>query len=227
MRAADDYGYLEMNCFSNAFDHFEHASKALGGLDDPFRWKWATIALSSGLYHLMICALEGLDPEGVIDFRRMNKDDAVALKSAQEQGNALAVEAIRDRMRTKHPSKLIGFKDALKEIKKPGTTDCVLGEAQITISSQCESNILKLRDELRNEFEHFIPITHAIEQRVFIQPMKDTLHVATQLLDARSICLNYADGRDRFGALLTQIGLLLDMNEKWPLSKMDAMQDSE
>ncbi len=213
MKTADDYGYLEV-------DYFKRGKEALVDLDDPFRWKWATIGLSSGLYHLMICALEGLDPEGVIDFRRMNKDDAVALKSAQERGDVLEVEAIRDRMR-RNPrvSKLIGFKDALKEIKKPGTTDCVLGEARITISSQCESNILKLRGKHRNEFEHYIPETQAIPQLNFIQPMRDTLHVATQLLDARNIYLNYADGRDPLGALLIQIGLLLDMNEKWLLSK--------
>jgi hypothetical protein len=51
----------------NALDSLEMCRHFLDDLPDPYRWKWATIALHNAIYGFAVCAVRGTDSRSVLE----------------------------------------------------------------------------------------------------------------------------------------------------------------
>ena len=115
-------GYFEIDEFTNAVDYLKKAEFFLFQHDDPLRWKWVTIALVSGLYHFMICALAPDNFARVIDQELMKKKDRNRLKKLSRLMTPKADKErreIRNQFLHSSKAKLISFHEALKRVQNP------------------------------------------------------------------------------------------------------------
>lgn len=60
-------GWISVDELSNALDSLEMSAHFIETLSDPYRWKWASIALHQAIYGLAICAVRGTDSRSVLE----------------------------------------------------------------------------------------------------------------------------------------------------------------
>lgn len=183
-------GYMNIDCLSNAIDNLKKAEQFLLNTDDPFRWKWASIALSSALYGFMIHALGDTNYHEVLDFSRMHKRDKRLLQTVSQYsgpGAILAAEAIKNKAKSEGKAKLIRFNIALQRIQDARYMERFVDSGRILLSDAERKNVLKLRGVLRNSFEHLQPGSWSIEELYFIEPMRDTVNAMERLLKSGMI----------------------------------------
>ena len=93
-------------------------------------WKWIAISLFNALYGFCICAIQGTNSDRVKE---------------------------RDSKTGGFKDKLISFQEALKRTQEDGWMRQYTGSNTLSLTSDQKMSIRKLKDEIRNNFEHFTP----------------------------------------------------------------------
>ena len=126
--------WLRINTLSNAIDYLEQAASFTIKTDNnDIAWKWAIISLHGALYSFAICACKGTDGTSVTYLTKKG-----------------------DRM-------LIGFNEALRRCQDIEHMQHTYNSNPLVLSEQIEKSINLLKDEYRNNFEHFQPMGWSIE----------------------------------------------------------------
>jgi hypothetical protein len=123
----------------NAVDSLEMATQLLMELNTTNRgslWKWISISLFNSLYGFCICAIQGTNPDRV---KELDK------KTGQSK------------------DKLISFQEALRRTQEDRWMLQFTHSRTLSLTSDQKESIKKLRENIRNNFEHFIPKGWSIE----------------------------------------------------------------
>ncbi len=198
----DDYEpdarYFEIDEFRNALDSLEKAHLFLSNFDDSYRWKWVSSSLLSALYGLMICALTGSNYVKVIDFSRMDKESKNRIKALSRISSTKAYLErceIENNFLDSSKAKLISFQVALERIQDEKYMVPYTFSETIEISETEKENILRLKNDFRNQFEHYRPLSWMINQEVFIPLVRDTMSVIKKLLNNFNITIHHSSNR--------------------------------
>ena len=138
--------YLITDGFVETVSAFETLSDELQRISsDPYRWKWAILAMHSGLQGMMILALQGSHGLHVL-----KKDDAKRWLCAHEKGGP-------------YPSdlQLDDFLSLYKKIK--GDLMIMYVNSKKFKPQGTQGNSIKFLNRLRNEYVHFTPRVWALE----------------------------------------------------------------
>jgi len=126
--------WLRLSEEKNALDYLEKAYWFIRQTDkNIIAWKWVSIALSSALYAFAVCAVKGTDPARVT--------------SKDRKGN----------------EKLIGFWEVLRRCQDPKWIRGLVGSRPLILNASQKDSIERLKNQLRNTFEHYIPTGLSIE----------------------------------------------------------------
>lgn len=121
--------WLRLDEKTNAVDYLEKAYDYICQVEaDVFAWKWVIIALHGALYGFAICACAGSNPDYV----------APVIKKGKNKGK-------------RH---LIGLDKALELCQ---TYKGYVQSKPLQLSDKQKESIRWLKDEFRDEFEHFSP----------------------------------------------------------------------
>jgi len=112
---------------------------------DPYRWKWAIIALHSGLQGMMVLALQGSHGLNVL-----RPEDASRWLDAHERGGPYPDDL-----------RLDDFLSLYKKVK--GHKMVMYVHSQKFVPKGTQGASVKLLNRLRNEFVHFTPRVWALE----------------------------------------------------------------
>ena len=138
--------YLITDGFVETVSAFETLSDELQRISsDPYRWKWAILAMHSGLQGIMILALQGSHGLHVL-----KKEDAKRWLDAHENGGP-------------YPSdlQLDDFLSLYKKIK--GDLMIMYVNSKKFSPKGTQGNSIKFLNRLRNEYVHFTPRVWALE----------------------------------------------------------------
>jgi hypothetical protein len=127
----------------SAFEVFAEEAQKLSA--DPYRWKWAIIALHSGLQGIMVLALQG--SHGLYVLR---EEDAKRWLAAHERGGPYPGDL-----------KLDDFLSLYKKIKGDKMLKYI--DSRKFIPKGTQGSSVKLLNQLRNEFVHFTPRVWALD----------------------------------------------------------------
>ena len=127
----------------SAFEVFAEEAQKLSA--DPYRWKWAIIALHSGLQGIMVLALQGSHGLHVL-----RAEDAKRWLDAHERGGPYPGDL-----------KLDDFLSLYKKIK--GNKMLKYIDSRKFIPKGTQGSSVKLLNQLRNEFVHFTPRVWALD----------------------------------------------------------------
>ncbi len=220
----DGDGYLEIDALSNALDYLKKATDALGDTGDPFRWKWAVLGIASGLYGLLICALEGSNNANVMDFGRMSKPDREECRRLHEAGDTdsyMKARDIEERFLSSRAAKLLSFEDCMKRARKNEYMELstLPTSKPLELSEKQFQNILRLWSLFRNSFEHFVPRSWYIEQAYFGPLLSDALVAVEQLSDNANLWMAYDGDRvEELKQFVPELRKALDANTLPPSS---------
>ena len=143
------------------FEMFSEQLKRV--IDDPCRWKWAIIALHSGIQGTMVLALKGSNGLNVL----------------REKDKQRWLDWYRGgRSDESHPRdlKLAGFLDLYKRIKGDKMLIYICSQKFVPKGTQDRS--IKLLNELRNKFIHFSPKIWGLELGGLPDMVSDCLEIA-------------------------------------------------
>jgi hypothetical protein len=165
----------------------------------------------------MICVLGARDFEEVIDFKRVPKPVKLELDNldsrAHPEGSPKR-RAIIEQFTHSDKAKLISFEEALTRIQQEQYIRIYEPTVPIRVTDDQKKNIIMLRKDFRNAFEHFTPISWSIENQLFVQPMRDTISVATELSRSFNLSICEKEHRARLSRVLDELPRVLDMNER-------------
>ena len=208
-------GYLDLDCLKNALDNLTKTEVFLRQKRDPFRWKWATIALSGSLYGFMIYALGHSNYRAIMKYRHQPKHTILnQLNDLYRDGSAESfAEAwkIEDDLYRRGEMEVISFREALKRIQDSRLMRSYVMSEPVVLTKSERDNVLLLREELRNQFEHLIPMIWSIQEVYFIQPMRDTLTAIDRLCRSGMILSRKLKGAE---PCVGRISRLLSIEEK-------------
>lgn len=140
--------YLSLTEEINALDYLEKSHYFISIIDKNTRaWKWVVLSLHSALYGFAICASKGTNPDNVTYTTKKGK------------------------------KRLIGFYDALKRCQNSSAMKMTIMSRNLTLTDQQKESIRKLKDLLRNNFEHYIPMGWKIEIHGMLKIAIDILDV--------------------------------------------------
>lgn len=123
----------------NAIDSLDKALTFLNEVEqNPFNWKWFTIALHNATHSFMLLALQNPDLSGIWKEPEIKKEDG--------------------RIDIFNPNnKLISFMEAFKRIQDPNRMGGYVNSKAFSAKPYHEESMKKLNDNLRNQFIHFRP----------------------------------------------------------------------
>lgn len=148
--------YLITDEFAETVSAFETLSDELQRISsDPYRWKWAILAMHSGMQGMMILALQGSHGLHVL-----KKEDAKRWLDAHENGGPYPGDL-----------RLDDFLSLYKKIKSDLMIMYVNSKRFSPKGTQ--GNSMKLLNRLRNEYVHFTPRVWALELVGLPQMMLD------------------------------------------------------
>lgn len=138
---------------------------------NPFNWKWFTIALHNATYSFMLLALQNPDLSGIW------KEPEVRDKEGR-------IDLFNDN------KKLISFMEAFKRIQDPNRMGGYVGCKAFSAEPSHEKSMRKLNDHYRNQFVHYRPMSWSIEIKDFIKISLPVLEIIEFLV--------FESGRVRF-----------------------------
>ena len=200
-----DDGWLSTNESVETVSDFEMFAEQLKRItDDPHRWKWAVIALHSGLQGMMVLALKGSDYMNVIrqdDKKRCTESLSENPDFCGRSYNILktylprtlyivwkgmltwvfrqAPKVSDDERRGKSPRnnlKLIGFTDLYAWIKR--NKMLMYTDSQKFVPRGTQGRSIKMLNRLRNDFVHFKPKHWLLELEGLPTIATDCLEIA-------------------------------------------------
>lgn len=126
--------YLRLTEETNALDYLERAGEFIEqAMSDPRAWKWVVLALHGALYGFAIAACKSSDYQSVVKVTKKGRERLITLDEA-----------------------LVMCKDA----QWMGTLH---DGVPLGLSARQEDSIRRLKETLRNNFEHYIPSGWSIE----------------------------------------------------------------
>jgi hypothetical protein len=131
--------WLRIDEKENAIDSLEMTARLileLKATNLSRLWKWISISLFNALYGFCICAIQGTNPDRVKE---------------------------RDCKTGGFKDKLIGFEEAFNRIQQDEWMKQYTGSKTLSPTGDQKISIRKLKDEIRNNFEHFTPKGWSIE----------------------------------------------------------------
>ena len=153
--------WLSTNELVEVVNDFEMFSEQLQrAIDDHHLWKWAIIALHSGIQGMMVLALKGGNGLNVL------REEDKKRWSSWYEGNGSDESRPRD-------LKLADFLTLYKKIKGKRMT-----RSQKFVAKETQDRYIKHLNDLRNKFIHFTPKVWALEPREFPAMMSDCLEIA-------------------------------------------------
>ena len=156
--------WLSTNELVETVTDFEMFSEQLQrAIDDHHRWKWAIIALHSGIQGMMVLALKGGDGLNVL-----RKEDSKRWLDWYNDGQS-------DESRPRD-LKLADFLTLYKRIK--GKPILMYTRSQKFVARGTQGRSIKDLNRLRNDFIHFTPKVWALEPREFPAMVSDCLEIA-------------------------------------------------
>lgn len=138
-----DDGWLSTNETVETVSDFEMLSEQLErAIDDRHRWKWAIIALHSGLQGMMVLALKGS-----AGFNVLRESDKGRSKDRHNNDKS---------EKPRHPdSILVDFLELYRRIK--GRRMLMYVHSRKFVPSGTQGRSIKMLHRLRNDFVHFTP----------------------------------------------------------------------
>jgi len=129
--------YIRFDLADNAIDNLQRCVAFLAETEaNPKSWKWAAIAAHDALYSFCICALQGTNPDLVMEATKKGK------------------------------KKLITFPKAFRRCQQQNAIrDGTLGATPLSLDAADSRKISTLQKEFRNNFAHFHPRGWSIEVR--------------------------------------------------------------
>jgi hypothetical protein len=127
---------------------------------DPYRWKWAIIALHSGLQGMMVLTLQGSHSLHVL-----RPEDAKRWLDAHERGGPYPGDL-----------RLDGFLSLYRKVK--GDKMLMYVDSQKFVPKRTQGGSVKLLNRLRNEFIHFSPRAWVLEFEGLSLMVSDCLNMA-------------------------------------------------
>ena len=163
--------YLRLDEKINAIDYLEKALSFIKETEhDLMAWKWVVISLHNALYAFAICACAGSNPYLV----------APISKSGKNAGK----------------QQLISFGKALEYCQNPSLMEMYTFSKYLKLTDSQKEAINWLKDEFRDNFEHFSPKGWSIELHGMPQVIIDILDIIRFLaLETRNIHLNSTQKR--------------------------------
>lgn len=159
-----EYEWLSTNELVEAATDFEMFSEQLQRvIDDRHRWKWAIIALHSGIQGMMVVALKSGN-----GLKVLRKEDAKRWLDWYEGD--------RDNGSRPRDLKLAGFLELYEKIK--GKWMLMYMRSQKFVPKGTQDSSIKDLNRLRNDFIHFTPKTWALEPRELPGMLSDCLEIA-------------------------------------------------
>ena len=144
-----DDGWLSTNDLDETVSDFEMLAEQLNRItDDPHRWKWAVIALHSGLQGMMVLALKGSDGLNVL--RDVDKERWM------EWYRNCRCENSRPRN-----LKLASFLELYRRIKSCKMR--IYCDSRMFIPTETQDQSVGKLNALRNKFIHFTPKVWGLE----------------------------------------------------------------
>ena len=126
--------YLRFTEEINALDYLEKSYHFIQRVDkDKYAWKWVMLSLHGALYGFAICACRGTS-------------------------NLLVVRESKKGVR-----RLIGFNEALENCQNPKIMRMLTNSKWLVLTKSQKESIRQLKEHLRNNFEHYQPMSWAIE----------------------------------------------------------------
>lgn len=118
----------------NALDYLEKAIWFIQQTErDLLAWKWVVLSLHSALYGFAICACQGTNYENVTTKTKMGKDH------------------------------LISFDKALELCQDTEYMGMLIDSQPVVLTESQKDSIQRLKKELRNKMEHYVPSGWSIE----------------------------------------------------------------
>jgi hypothetical protein len=150
--------WLRLSEETNALDYLEQAYQYIHQTDkNVFAWKWVILALHGALYGFAISACRGTNPDNVT---RTSANGKV---------------------------KLISFDDALELCQNPDWMETACLSKPLRLTLQQKKSIRQLKQQFRNNFEHYIPRGWSIEIHGMPQISLDVLAVIRFLATESSV----------------------------------------
>ena len=151
-------GFVEtVSAFETLADEFKRISS------DPYRWKWAILAMHSGLQGMMVLALQSSHGLHVL-----RPEDTNRWLEAHEKGGPYPADL-----------KLDDFLSLYKKIK--GNLMLMYGHSQKFKSKGTQGSSVKFLNRVRNGFVHFTPRVWLLEFEGLPAKLIDCLAIATFL----------------------------------------------
>ena len=126
--------YLRLTEETNALDYLERAGEFIAqAIADERSWKWVMLSLHGALYGFAIVACKGTDYQSVVKITKKGHE------------------------------RLITLDEALKMCKNARWMGTLHGGLPLSLSASQEDSIRRLKETLRNSFEHYIPRGWSIE----------------------------------------------------------------
>ena len=192
--------FLITDEFVETVSAFETLADELARISsDPYRWKWAILAVHSGLQGMMILALQGSNGLHVL-----KKKDAKRWLYAYENGEPLSTDLQLD-----------DFLSLYKKIK--GDLMIIYAFSQKFIPKGTQGNSIKFLNRLRNEYVHFTPRVWALELEGLPKTLLDCQDIAEFLArQSGNVFWKEENLKKRFGtALGLSRSILLKLKEKY------------
>lgn len=140
--------YLRLTEETNALDYLERAGEFIARAPaDERAWKWVVLSLHGALYGFAIAACKSGDYQSVVK----------VTKKGHEQ--------------------LITLDEALRMCKDASWMGTLHGGLPLNLSASQEDSIRRLKEKLRNSFEHYIPRVWSIELNGLPRISMDVLDV--------------------------------------------------
>ena len=154
---------------TNALDYLERVVGFIRETEkNRLAWKWVVLSLHSALYGFAICACRGTDYENV----------TTKTKKGEE--------------------KLISFDEALKRCQDPNCMNMLVHSQILVLSESQKDSIRRLKKELRNKMEHYVPSEWSIEIHGMPQIAIDVLDVIRFLaLETGTYIHQCAEGKSK------------------------------
>lgn len=140
--------YLRLTEVTNALDYLERGGEFIRQtLTDQKAWKWVVLSLHGALYGFAIAACKSSNYQSVV--------------KTTKKGHEL----------------LITLNEALKMCKDANWMETIYGGVPLNLSASQEDSIMRLKETLRNSFEHYVPGGWSIELHGMPRISMDVLDV--------------------------------------------------
>jgi len=139
--------YLRFSEESNALDYLERAGQFIKETEkNPKAWKWVILSLHGALYGFAISAAKGSDYQSVVKVTKKGRE------------------------------RLITLNEALAMCQDERWMGTLYGGKALRLTASRSDSIRRLKETLRNNFEHYIPGGWSIEMHGFP-------HISIDILD--------------------------------------------